>query len=308
MDLHQIRYALAVADHGGFTAAAEHLYVTQPSLSQGVAALERDLGARLFDRVGRRVRLTAAGEAFLAPARDMLRVADNVRTAVGEVAGLTAGHLDLLSLPTLAVEPAARFVGAFRTRFPDITVRLVEPEDDREARSLLATGECELGLVVLPVRESRIVTEPLFDQEVLAVLPPGSRPRTRRGALPVETLAEMPLITTPVGTSSRRLLDRALATVEATPRIAVETDQREAILPLVLEGAGAALLAAPLAAGAVDRGAVVFRTSPKVTRTVALAHRRGPRSPAAEAFMEIARQAPVTRSVRVRAEGAAPPH
>src|SRR5438309_7753772 len=113
MDLRQMEYAVAVVEYGGFTRAASACYVSQPSLSQGVAKLEAELGTPLFHRVGRRVVLTSAGEAFLEPARQVLRDVRTIRDAVDAVAGVDAGQLDLVALPTLAVEPAARLVAAF---------------------------------------------------------------------------------------------------------------------------------------------------------------------------------------------------
>src|SRR5262245_43503460 len=103
MELHQLRYALAVVDNGTFTAAAAACFVAQPSLSHAIRSLERELGVELFQRVGRRVRLTAAGEAFVAPAREVLRSLDTLRSDVDAVTGLVAGYLDLVALPTLAV-------------------------------------------------------------------------------------------------------------------------------------------------------------------------------------------------------------
>src|SRR5687768_1707185 len=105
MDLRQLGYVVAVADEGGFTKAAERVGISQPSLSYAVKALENELGAVLFDRLGRTVRLTSAGEALLGPARQALRDAEVARAAVDAVRGLEAGWLDLVCLPTLAVDP-----------------------------------------------------------------------------------------------------------------------------------------------------------------------------------------------------------
>src|SRR4051794_38301016 len=110
MEVRQLRYALAVVDEGTFTAAAAACFVAQPSLSQAVAALERELGAALFLRLGRRVALTAAGEAFVPAAREALRAIGTVRADVAAVAGVLAGHLDLVALPTLAVDPVTPLV------------------------------------------------------------------------------------------------------------------------------------------------------------------------------------------------------
>src|SRR3954464_14079447 len=98
MELRQVEYAVAVADEGGFTRAATAAHVSQPALSQAVRLLERELGAELFHRLGRTVPPTPAGEAFLVPARQLLRDAANVRSSVAAVAGLRAGHLDLVAL------------------------------------------------------------------------------------------------------------------------------------------------------------------------------------------------------------------
>src|SRR3954468_7656198 len=244
MEMRQLEYLLAVADEGGFTRAAEASHVSQPSLSQGVRALERELGVELFHRLGRSVRLTAAGEAVLGPARQIMRQVHTIRAAAAEIAGTAAGHLDLVALPTLAVDPLARLVGAYRRLHPGIIVRLTEPEDADAVGRLVRSGRAEVGLAELPLPGPELASLPLVDQDVLDVCPPGHR-LGRRRVLPVARLANMPVVATPAGTSTRRLVDQALATAEIEPVVAVETTQREALLPLVLAGAGTSFLPAP---------------------------------------------------------------
>ena len=106
--------------------------------------------------------------------------------------------------------------------------------------------------------------------------------------LAVARLAGMPLVTTPAGTSTRRLLDQALASAAVTTRVAVETGQREAIIPLVLAGAGTSFLPASFAAEAGRQGAVVATLDPPLHRRIGLIHRRGPLTPAARSFTELA--------------------
>src|SRR5262245_9761121 len=105
MDLRQAGYVVGVVDHGTFTAAARALHVAQPSLSQGVARLEAELGVALFHRVGRGVRLSAAGEAFVPAARRMLRDAALAGESVRSVVELASGSLDVVALRTLAADP-----------------------------------------------------------------------------------------------------------------------------------------------------------------------------------------------------------
>src|SRR5690242_8748721 len=128
MDLRQVEYALAVLDEGSFTTGARALGVSQPTLSEGVRRLEDELGVRLFDRLGRRVLATPAGRAFAGPARSLLRDREVVLEAVGAVRSLDAGSLDIVALPTLAVDPLAALVGRFRVAHPGVVVRIDEPE------------------------------------------------------------------------------------------------------------------------------------------------------------------------------------
>ncbi|HEY1282821.1 MAG TPA: LysR substrate-binding domain-containing protein [Acidimicrobiales bacterium] len=285
MELRQLRYALAVVDHGTFTAAAAACHVAQPSLSEAVRNLERELGSPLFNRIGRRVVLTAAGAAFARAAREALRAVDAVRAEVDSVAGLLAGHLDLVALPTLAVDPVAPLVGAFRSTHPGVTVRLAHPDTPAELVHAILTGDSEVGINETLPSHPGLTSHPLPRQEIVAVLPPGSPPRRR---LDVRTLAGVPLVTQPPGTSTRSMLDAAVASVGLTPVLAVETDLREAIVPLVLVGAGAAVLPRPMAAVAAEQGAVVASLVPRLWRELSLIRRQDGLSPAARAFVEIA--------------------
>lgn len=289
MDLRQAQYVIAVVDEGSFTAAAASIPVSQPGLSQAIATLERELGTPLFHRMGRTVKLTPAGEAFVAPARRMLRDAEVARAAVTAVSGLDAGRLDLVSLPTLVVEPLVDLVGRFRRAHPGVLVRINEPEDGADLLEQVRSGESEIGLGDTVPDEPGLEGELIGRQRVLAVLPPGTELGQAK-ALPATRLAAFPLITTPRGTSTRRLLATALRDrdPDSDPAIGVVTEHREAIIPLVMAGAGAAVLPEPLARGAAALGATVAPLSPRVDRDVVLVRRSGPLSPAAAAFRALA--------------------
>jgi LysR family carnitine catabolism transcriptional activator len=299
MDIRQLRAMVAIVDHGGVTRAAAELHIAQPSLSQTIQSLERELGVELFQRVGRRLLLTAAGDAVLIPARQVLRDMATVAASVADVKGLAAGRLDLVAEPTLAVDPVAGLIGAFRVAYPGVLVRLAEPEGSAEVVQRLTDGRSELGLAELPVLGAGLISEELSVQDILAVRPPGSP--LLRGPLAVSDLAGVPLVTTPMGTSSRALVERALARAAVAPVVAVETEQREALLPLVLAGAGTALLPRPLAEEAARQGAVVSELHPPLRRTVGLVYRRAHLSPAARAFVELARLQSASDSSSVKA-------
>jgi LysR family transcriptional regulator, carnitine catabolism transcriptional activator len=349
MDERKLRCFLAVVDEGTVTRAAVRMHVAQPSLSQTLRALERELGVALFHRAGRGLRVTSAGQALIGPAREVLAAMDAARATVGEVSGLLRGTLHLAALATLAVDPLADMIGRYRRAHPGIVVRVHEPESTAGVSALVRDGTCELGLAPLPLRMHGLRTVALGEQELLFVLPPGAfadeRPSgqpptdatpatpssgvdrgdspsagtdpgdsppldapaggTQRedalsagvlhrnspsaGALAPAALRAIPLVVSPPGTSTRTLLEQALEAVGVSPRIAVETAAREAIVPLVLAGAGAALLPAPLAREAERRGAVARAARPRIVRRIGLVHRDDPLSPAARALIALAR-------------------
>jgi DNA-binding transcriptional LysR family regulator len=286
MDERRLRYFLAVVDEGGVTRAAARLRVAQPSLSQALRAFEAELGADLFHRVGRGVRLSAAGDALVGPARRILRAMDEARHAVAGVVELQSGVLEIAALPTLAVDPLAPLIGAFRERYPGVRVRVHEPDGVGEVGSLVRDGACELAAAHLPMPGADLLAHPLGEQELLFILPP-SASREEEPLRPPR-LAEIPLVVGPPGTSMRSLLQRALDAVGVAPDIAVETAAREAIVPLVLAGAGGALLPAQLAREAGRRGAIVRTINPPITRPVGLVHRDAALSAAAREFLAIA--------------------
>jgi LysR family transcriptional regulator, carnitine catabolism transcriptional activator len=284
MDSRQLRHFVNVVDHGGFTAAARAVFVSQPALSLAVKELEAELGVDLFARVGRRVQLTAAGTALVGPARAVLRDLETAQAAVAAVAGLVAGRLTLASLPTLAVDPLAALVGAFRQRYPGVEIDLAAPEGGRELVDLVMSGHSEIGLTDAVDVPEPLVAVALGVQSLAFILPPDTEVETA-GALD-RTL----FVAAPAGTSTRRLLDERLG--GPLPRVAVTAAQREAILPLVLAGAGAALVPEALARVAERLGAVVLRPDPPAVRRLALVHRPGPLSPAAARFTEMATEGP----------------
>jgi len=291
MDSRKLAHFVAVADHGGFTAAAKAVFVSQPALSLAVKDLEAEVGAPLFTRTGHRVSLTAAGAALLGPARHVLRDLEIGRAAVAAVTGLVAGSLSLASLPTLAADPTAQMVGEFRRHHSGVRVDLAAPEDSDDLFTLVESGSCELGVTDAVDVPDSLAAVALGTQELVFILPPGS---DGAGEDPLAALEreEVPLVVAPAGTSTRRLLDQHIRELGREPPLAVVSAQREAILPLVIAGAGAALVPEAMASIAEQLGAVVARPNPPAVRDLVLVHPLGSLSPAATRFIELNRGAP----------------
>src|ERR1700754_2140621 len=122
MDIRQLKFFLAVVDHNGFSRAAAHLLVAQPSLSQAIAAFERELGLPLFHRVGRGVVLSEAGKALVGPARVVLRDVDEAAAVMRELKGLRGGRVDVITMPSPGMEPLTSILTAFAREHPHVTV------------------------------------------------------------------------------------------------------------------------------------------------------------------------------------------
>lgn len=289
MDLRRLRLFLAVVDEGGFTAASRAVHVAQPAVSLAVKELERELGTELLVRGRAGVALTTAGEALVPLARHALRDVDNAVAAVAAVRGLVAGRLDLATLPTLAADPVADLVGRFRRRHPGVTVRLAAPNDTDELADAVRSGTSEVGITDEGPATAGLAVHPITDQLLFAVSPPvGRGQRAPTGPLRLARLPGTPLVLTPPGSSLRAVVDAAAAAAGVVPDVAVETGQREALIPLVMAGAGTTFLPPTLARAAERLGAAVRPTTPPLRRGVAVVHRPGPVGPAGAAFLALA--------------------
>ena len=142
MELHQLRYLVAVARTTNFSRAAEHCHVSQPSLSQQIQKLEDELGERLFDRLPRHAKLTAAGEAFLPRAQRILTEIETARREVRDARGLLRGQVTVGVLPTIAPYFLPRAIAAFSAAFPgvEVVVQLKSPNVSRIASAIAPVG------------------------------------------------------------------------------------------------------------------------------------------------------------------------
>ncbi|GAA4615445.1 LysR substrate-binding domain-containing protein [Saccharopolyspora hordei] len=282
-----VEYFLAVIDHGSVTKAAQALYIAQPSLSQAIRSLERQLGVQLFHRTGRQLVLTPDGEAFVGPARRILRDVERARSAAQDVRELGSGQLDIAALPTLAAHPLPELAGEFHRRHPGVVLNIIDPGGSTRVVDEVRRGRAELGLTKLLPRStgprgSSLLTRELDTQEIVLVLPPELAEQLP-DPVPLSAVAGVPLVLE--FTDSRTLVDDVLDT--STLTVAVESANRQAIWDLVAHGAGATFLPRDLAERELP-GTVLRSTTPELRHSVGFVHRPGPLSPAAEAFLDVA--------------------
>jgi LysR family hydrogen peroxide-inducible transcriptional activator len=190
MEMHQLRYFVKVAECGHFTRAAEACHVAQPSLSQQIAKLERELGQPLFDRLGRGVRLTEAGRLFKERADQILRLADDARACAADDAD--AGRLVVAAIPTVAPYFLPPLLTRFFAERPRARVEVME-ETTARILALLAEGEIDLAVLALPVQGEHLETTTLFTEELMAMLPAG-HPLADKPRLTLRDLAAEPFV------------------------------------------------------------------------------------------------------------------
>ncbi|GIF49191.1 DNA-binding transcriptional LysR family regulator [Asanoa ferruginea] len=285
VDIRRLAYFVAVVEHGSVSGAAAALRVAQPSLSQSIRALERELGVTLFERQHRGLTLTADGKALLDPARRVLDDADAARAAVRGPDLSTLGVLNLAVHDVLALD-LTEALADFRRARPDMAVRLFAPSDEDDLVRVLVEGHCEVGLTYLPVRHPDLRSRPLRTRSVSLALPASGA--AYPDPLPLAALSGMTVVDTLKEFSAARTAIRAaLVAHGVVMRPAVRSAHREAIVPLVLGGAGVAFVSDRYAQEAAAAGAVVRRLDPPIDITFGLLFREGGLSPAARLLVDL---------------------
>jgi DNA-binding transcriptional LysR family regulator len=283
MDARQLRYFLAVVDARGFGKAAEQLFIAQPSLSQAIAGLERELGVVLFHRVGRGVVVSDAGRQLVGPARQVLRDLATAQATIDAIKGVGSGRVEIIAMPSPGIEPLATLMQRFTGAHPDVTISVAAAFVPDEVLEAVRTGAAEIGLLgspdPMPAGDLDVV--PLEDQPLMLVTAPDG-PFAGRDHVTAADLGGHRLIASQRGSLMRHLAESVQA------RLVAEVAHRTSILPLVLAGVGDAILPAGWSKLAHRAGAAVVPIHPVTHLRIAMVSRRTRLTPAARAFVELA--------------------
>jgi len=238
MDLRQLAALVAVAEHGTFSAAADALHTVQSNVSTHVARLERELGATLVDRSAGR--LTEEGELVVARARRVHAELDALAADVASLRDEVAGTTRVGVIGTTARWLVPSLLSAMEVQHPKVTVGVLEGNTSTLLPQL-AAGRIDLGVINFPAEDPDVVVEPLFDEDLIVVVPSG-HPLADNERLSVRDLADHELLLPPPGTSIRVDLDRAASAAGATLKAKAELDGIRLIASMAFEGYGAAVL------------------------------------------------------------------
>ncbi|ANZ39298.1 LysR family transcriptional regulator [Lentzea guizhouensis] len=285
MELQQMRYVVAVAETGSFTRAAARCLVVQSALSHQVARLERELGARLFERTSRSVRLTPAGEAFLPAARQCLDFAERAVAEVAAAVGEVRGRVVIGVIPTVAAVDLPAALKVFRQRYPQVQVAL-RMLPSHELVEQLRQGRLDLAFLGLPpsVRPEGVRGHELARDDHVAVVAP-SHPLAGSAQTDLARLAGELFVDFPSGSPGRMQSDQAFAAAGLAREVAFEVTTAELMAGLIREG----LAIAVLPSGYAPRlsGVVTVPVVDGPSRVEHLVWSAAGLTPAAAAFLEV---------------------
>ncbi|MFJ9884708.1 LysR family transcriptional regulator [Streptomyces sp. NPDC091287] len=285
MELQQMRYVIAVAETNNFTRAAQRCLVVQSALSHQIARLEKELGARLFERTSRRVRLTPAGAAFLPAARQCLDAAERAAAEVAAAVGEVRGRLTVGLIPTVAAVDLPSVLKDFHRRHPKARVSLsVGASEDLVEQ--VRRGEIEVAFLGIPVtaRPRGVQARELARERLIAVVSQ-DHPLAGESSVDLRRLSSEVFVDLPAKTAGRAQSDLAFAAAGLTREVAFEVTNADYLARLVAAGLGVALLPPAYVAGLA--GVTTIEVTDAPARVEYVIWGRESRTSAAAAFLEL---------------------
>ena len=286
MEFRQLLYVVELAREKNFSRAAEKLHVAQPSLSQQLSKLERELGVTLFHRSTSSVELTYAGATFVEKAQKVLDLLDQMRQEMDDISQLKKGRLVIGSLPITGSHVLPRVLPEFKKRYPQIEIVLLE-ETSSNLEMLTAQGQTDITLLTLPLLENSLESVNLIEEEIWLAVPPHHPLAETETAVSLKQLEDESFIFLKKGQGFRKIALELCEKAGFQPHIVFESSNIETVQSLVAAGMGIAfvpqMVTRPEHSPYVPRY-VKIEGSP--TRTLVIAWRKGRYlSKAAEAFI-----------------------
>lgn len=240
MDLRQLEIVRVVADTGSFTAAARQLHVSQSAISRQVLMLEEELNEPVFLRLGRRVRLTGAGEALLQLSRRVIGDIQETTAAIVDHQQTLTGTVRLGGGMTVCLHVFPRLLKEYRRRHPAVEVTLTTGATPQLLERLRA-GTLDVALLTMPVEGGDLTQVPVMHEELLLVTHPG-HPLARKRRITAADLDRQPCVLFERGSSTRRVIDQMFTREQIQPRIVMETENAEILKALVAIGMGMTII------------------------------------------------------------------
>ncbi|WP_410514863.1 LysR family transcriptional regulator [Paenibacillus sp. BR2-3] len=291
MELRQLQYALQIAAERNFSRAADKLHIAQPSLSQQLSKLEKELGVLLFQRNTSSVELTHAGAKFVEQAQNIIDAVELLRQEMSDISQLRTGKVVVGSMPITGAHLLPHVLPVFKEKYPEVDINLLE-DSSMNLEKLTANGQTDLSLLSLPLEVPALAYEILGEERIDLAVPPGhplaSRALTGERTH-LEELKEESFIVLKEGQGFRKMTMELCMKSGFEPRIVFESNNMETVQSLVATGMGVTLVPHFIARAPRSEFVPVYLplAEPVPTRTLVIAYRRGRYlSKAAEAFIE----------------------
>ncbi len=237
MDISALQAFIAVAESGSFSRAAERIFLTQPAVSKRIAALEQDIGARLFDRVGRKIHLTPAGEALLSRTRAVLAELEDIKRDITNLSGTIAGELSVATSHHIGLHRLPGPLKRFHETYTQVRLNL-HFMDSEKACNAVARGELELAVVTLPPSaEPPLRVEKIWD-DPLDIVVSRSHPLAQVKRVQPAMLLDYPAILPGPGTYTREIILNALGPLRDRIQVGMATNYLEVLKMLAAIGLG----------------------------------------------------------------------
>jgi len=288
MDFDQLETFLEVARHASFSRAAEKRFRTQPAISSQIRALEEEVGAKLFDRSGGKVAITAAGKVFQQYAEDTLQARRTLLTTVQEMERVPRGEIVVAANEGTCLHILPEVFAHFKRQYANVAVSIKRSESNKILESVIDSS-VDFGVVSLPVNDNRLTVVPIHKDELVLITPP-HHSLAKAPAAPVAEIAKFPLLVPKVG-RTRDAIETLFHERRLKPQFSMELDSSELLKRFVAADVGVGFIARSNVAEDVRAGVLmtVSISDAQIRRDLALVFRKDKAlSRAALAFIEIA--------------------
>ncbi len=241
MDFANLKAFISVAEHGSFSVASEHLFLTQPAISKRIAVLEDELDIELFDRIGRQVTLTEAGKALLPRARKILLEIEDSRRAIKNLSKDVSGPLKIGTSHHIGLHRLPSVLRAYTKQYPDVELDIRFMDSEQACRAV-EHGELEMGIVTLPLQHSPMLQTQMIWPDPLSVIVGKGHPLYKCKQVTLKQLAEHKAVLPARGTFTREIIELVFDKHQVEVDISLSTNYLETIKMLVSVGLGWSVL------------------------------------------------------------------
>jgi DNA-binding transcriptional LysR family regulator len=252
MDLRQLEIIRAIADTGSFTAAGEKLHVSQSAISRQILLLEEELGEPVFHRIGRRIRITPAGESLLQLSHRVFQDLQETVSSISDKRESLSGTMRLVGGMTVCLYVFPALLAEVRRVHPHLDLKVTVGSAERSI-AMLRSGGGDLGMITLPVETTDLVSVPVLEEELLLITYP-AHPLAKKKSIQPADLDQQDFVLFETGSITRRLVEQFFAREGVEPEIIMETENVEIIKAMVRSGLGISIIPSQAAAAEVRTG------------------------------------------------------